>query len=381
MFNGLQCDMSTIFLLSDAQSRSICAENPTGEKSGGGRAVPKIDENGNPTGPAKELGQGWKVRPKIIMEPGQTVTLADIAGPGCIQHIWITPQGNLRTTIIRIYYDDLKYPAVECPIGDFFASAYVDSNRPVLLNSLMVCVNPGSGFNCYWPMPFRKRIRITLENLDLNSAKKIFYQIDYALNDIPEDSAYFHASFRRMNPLKKGNVYTIIDEIKGSGHYVGTYLAWQVNNNGWWGEGEIKFYIDGDADPEISEGKVIGGSTGFPTICGTGTEDYFCGSYNFENREEKRYQEYCTPYCGVPHIVRPDGLYSANQRFSMYRWHIIDPIRFKQDLKVTIQALGWKDNGCYLPLQDDIASVAFWYQTLPSIPFPPIAEIDDLKIF
>ncbi len=380
-FNGLQCDMSTMSLLSDAKTRSICAENPTGEKSGGGREIPGLDENGKPLGSARELGQGWKVKPCFQLKAAEMVTLADITGPGCIQHIWMTPTGNFRTTILRIYYDDQEHPSVECPISDFFASAYVNSNQPILLNSQMVCVNPGSAFNCYWPMPFRKRIKITMENLEPEADKTIFYQIDYALNDVPADAAYFHASFRRSNPLKKGDVYTIIDNVQGKGHYVGTYLAWQLNNNGWWGEGEIKFYMDGDTDPELSGGKELGGSTGFPTICGTGTEDYFCGSYNFENRAEKRYQEYCTPYCGVPHVVRPDGLYSANQRFSMYRWHVTDPIRFEEDLKVTIQALGWKDNGCYLPLQDDIASVAFWYQTLPSVPFSPLPDIDDLKIF
>ena len=112
----------------------------------------------------------------------------------------------------------------------------------------------------------------------------------------------------------------------------------------------------------------------------TGTEDYFCGSYNFENKKERRYQEYSTAYAGVPQVVRPDGLYSANTRFSMYRWHIADPIRFKEDLKVTIQALGWREGGRYLPLKDDIASVAYWYQTPPAKKFPPLPSPDELEI-
>lgn len=379
-FNGLQCGMSTMALLSNAQSRSICAENRSGGKAGGAREMPPVDENGKPIGVARELGQGWKVHPCDPIPIGETLTLADIEGPGCIQQIWMTPSGDYRTTILRIYYDDQEHPSVECPVGDFFASAYTSFNVFAPISSLAVCVNPGNAFNCYWPMPFRKRIRITMENISDTEEKRIFYQINYALNDVPENAAYFHAQFRRTNPLKYGDVYTILSDVKGQGHYAGTYMAWQMNNNGWWGEGEIKFYMDGDTDPELSNGKEIAGSTGFPTICGTGTEDYFCGSYNFENKGTKQYQEYTTPYAGVPHVVRPDGVYSANLRFSLYRWHITDPIRFKEDLKVTIQALGWRKGGRYLPLQDDISSVAYWYQTLPTAKFPRLPDRSYLEI-
>jgi hypothetical protein len=142
-------------------------------------------------------------------------------------------------------------------------------------------------------------------------------------------------------------------------------MAWGVNSNGWWGEGEIKFFLDGDRD--------------FPTICGTGTEDYFCGSYNFENRETKTYQPFTTPYTGLT-LIRSDGAYQSQMRFGLYRWHITDPIRFHQDLRVTIQALGWKSGGRYHPLQDDIASVAFWYQQLPTSPFPALPAKDQLEI-
>jgi hypothetical protein len=373
--------MATMALLSNAESRSICSENPTGERAGGARDCPPVDENGNPTGCARELGQGWKVHPCDSVPAGTTHTLADIEGPGCIQQIWMTPTGNYRYSILRIYYDDQEQPSVECPIGDFFASAFTSFDTFAPINSLAVCVNPGNAFNCYWPMPFRKRIRITLENINPHGEEmRIYYQINYALNDVPEDAAYFHAQFRRTNPLKQGDAYTILDGVKGQGHYAGTYMAWQLNNNGWWGEGEIKFYMDGDTDPKLSDGKEVAGSTGFPTICGTGTEDYFCGSYNFENKATKQYQEYTTAYAGVPHIVRPDGVYQANQRFSMYRWHITDPIRFKQDLKVTIQALGWRSGGRFLPLQDDIASVAYWYQALPTAPFPELPDANGLEI-
>jgi len=194
----------------------------------------------------------------------------------------------------------------------------------------------------------------------------LYYKINYTLTEVPDNCAYFHASFRRVNPLQYKDVYTILDNVSGQGHYVGTYLAWGVNNSGWWGEGEIKFFIDGDKD--------------FPTICGTGTEDYFCGSYNFENSKTKQYQEFTTPYAGLHQVIRPDGVYKSQTRFGMYRWHITDPIRFENDLKVTIQALGWNSSGEYLPLKDDIASVAYWYQTLPTAKLPELPCRDYLEV-
>jgi hypothetical protein len=380
-FNGLRCSLDNLALLSKAESRSISSENRSGDRAGGAREYPAVDKDGNPTGAARELGRGWKVKPCDLIKAGETLTLADIEGPGCIQQIWMTPTGNYRYAIIRIFYDDQKNPSVECPVGDFFASAFTSFDVFAPISSLAVCVNPGNAFNCYWPIPFRKRIRITMENINPNDEDMtIFYQINYALNTVPENTAYFHAQFRRSNPLKQGDVYPLLDGIKGQGHYAGTYIAWQLNNNDWWGEGEIKFYLDGDTNPDLSKGEKVAGSTGFPTICGTGTEDYFCGSYNFENKATRQYQEYTTAYAGVPHIVRPDGLYNANQRFSMYRWHITDPIRFREELKVTIQALGWRSGERYLPLQDDIASVAYWYQTLPTAPFPDLPGVNELEI-
>jgi hypothetical protein len=226
-------------------------------------------------------------------------------------------------------------------------------------------VNPGSAFNCYWEMPFRKRCRMTMTNIG-KEAMMLYYQINYTLTEVPERIHYFHAQFRRTNPLPYKEVYTILDGVRGHGSYVGTYMAWGVNNVGWWGEGEIKFFMDGDGE--------------FPTICGTGTEDYFCGSYNFENKVTKQYQEFSTNFAGLPQIIRPDGVYHSQMRFGMYRWHIPDPVRFQQDLRVTIQALGWRSEGRYLPLQDDIASVAFWYQSLPTAPFPQLPDRDYLEV-
>ena len=344
-FNGLEMNMGNLSRISNAKTRSICAENFTGENC------------------ARELGQGWKISPSVRIAAHETFTMADIEGQGAIQQIWLTPSGrSWRFFILRIYWDDQEQPSVECPVGDFFGMGW---GQYAQISSLPVCVNPGSAFNCYWEMPFRKRCRMTMENIS-NEDMTLYYQVNYTLTDVPEDCAYFHAQFRRVNPLPYKDVYTILDGVKGCGQYVGTTLCWGVNNCGWWGEGEIKFYMDGDGE--------------FPTICGTGTEDYFCGSYNFENRETHQYQPFTTPYAGLHQVIRPDGVYRSQQRFGLYRWHIMDPIRFEQDLKVTIQALGWREGGRYLPLQDDIASTAFWYQTLPTAPFPQLPSKDQLEI-
>ena len=362
-FNGLGVNLSNLYRLSSAKTRSISPENFTGEKGKGGMAT-----DGTGAKPARGLGkdggvQGWKVSPSIRIEPGETRVLGEIRGMGAIQQIWLT-SANLRwrDLILRIYWDDSEQPSVESPLGDFFCCGW---NQFAQVSSLAVCVNPGRAFNCYWEMPFRKAAKVTIENRDPDDFGIIYYQINYALTDVPEDAAYFHAQFRRTNPLPFKEDYTILDGIKGRGHYVGTYMAWGVNNTGWWGEGEIKFYLDGDRD--------------WPTICGTGTEDYFCGSYNFENQQTKQYQDFTTPYTGLQ-VIRPDGVYQSQTRFGMYRWHITDPVRFEQDLRVTIQALGWRSHGRYNPLQDDIASVAYWYQTLPTPPFPALPGNDYLEV-
>ena len=359
MFNGLGMHMGNLSRLSDAKTRSISPENFTGEKGKGGMCPL---EQGSARHAARDLGTGWKVNPYIVMQPGEVFEIANIEGPGAIQHIWLTPTGQWRNTILRIYWEEQETPSVECPIGDFFCCGWQEYMQ---ISSLTVCVNPGSAFNCYWTMPFRRRCRMTLENR-ADDPVTMYYQIDYTLTEVEPDCAYFHAQFRRVNPLPYKECYTILDGVRGKGQYVGTYMAWGVNNTGWWGEGEIKFYMDGD--------------TAYPTICGTGTEDYFCGSYNFEDpKSHDRYVSFTTPYTGMQ-VVDTDKLYRSQKRFGLYRWHIMDPIRFENDLKVTIQALGWRSGGRYLPMQDDIASVAFWYQTLPSAPFPTLPDRDTLEI-
>lgn len=343
------------------KTRSISAENLSGAPGMGARTPV---EEGSAGGCARDLGTGWKVNPFLIAEPGSTLVLADIRDMGMINHIWFAGPAprHWRNVILRMYWDDEETPSVECPVGDFFCMGWQVYSQ---INSLAVCVNPGSGLNCYWDMPFKKRARITMENRSEDTLH-YYYQVDYCLTELPADTCYFHAQFRRVNPLPYKSVYTILDGVRGRGHYVGTYLSWGVNNSGWWGEGEIKFYMDGDTD--------------YPTICGTGTEDYFGGSYNFEDpATHDHYAGFSGPYSGMQ-VIEPDRLYRSQMRFGLYRWHLTDPVCFEKELKVTIQALGWRSGKRYLPLQDDIASVAYWYQTLPAASFPALPGKDELEI-
>jgi len=361
-YNGLGLSLGNLARLSNAVTRSISAENFTGAKGYAGMAT-----SGEGAVYARELGQGWKISPCISIPGSTTVTLADIEGSGAIQHSWLTCDPALwRRLVLRMYWDDEETPSVETPLGDFFCMGWCERAN---LFSLAVAVNPAGGLNCYWEMPFQRHARITVENLTPDKVSGFYYQITYTLTDVPADRAQFHAQWRRSNPLPYRQVHTLVDGVQGNGHYVGTYIAWGVHNNRWWGEGEIKFYMDGDS--------------AWPTICGTGTEDYFCGAWDFE-QPAGQYCVFSTPYSGLPQVIKGDGLYRVQQRFGMYRWHIMDPIRFRRDLRVTIQALGWRSSlegqRRYLPLQDDIASTAFWYQAEPHAPFPVLPDANGLEV-
>jgi hypothetical protein len=341
--------LNDLFLISDAETHSISAENPDGQKSGGAKAIPDASN------PASQLGKGWKVRPCITLAPGSVTVLADITGAGVIQHIWITVDPKAyRETVLRIYWDGEETPSVETPLGDFFANGH---GLRYNINSLPIAVNPSGGFNSYWPMPFSRRAKITIESLYPHPIEGFFYQITYCTSDIPEKAARFHAQWRRSLTTREYPEHILLDGIQGQGHYVGTFLAWTQLSNGWWGEGEIKFFIDGDQEN--------------PTICGTGTEDYFGGAWGFNG------ETYSTPFLGYPLYRKEPG---EVPHHGLYRWHVMDPIRFKQNLKVTIQALGWWPHGKFQPLTDDIASVAYWYQTEPHAAFPPVTPANGMYI-
>ena len=274
--------------------------------------------------------------------------------------MWCTGRRISRDLILRMYWDGQPRPSVECPLGDFFCTGW---GQFAQLSSLPVAVNPNNGFNCFWRMPFRSSARLTLENRGTDPFV-CYYQVNYALQEFAPDTAYFHAQFRRVNPVAYMDSYAVLDGVEGIGNYVGTYLAVGVTNSGWWGEGEIKFFVDDDTE--------------FPTICGTGTEDYFGGAYDWD--VDHQYVTYTTPFLGMHQVLRPDGLYRSQMRFGMYRWHVVDPIRFDRKLRVTLQALGWRNDGRYLPLQCDMASVAYWYQTLPTAAFPALPDRDYLEV-
>jgi hypothetical protein len=339
-------------------TRSISPENPTGASGGGGRAT---EGTGAPA--ARDLGPGWKVSPSIEVPAGTTAVLADIGGPGRITHIWLTTHpDHWRSMVLRAHWDGDPEPAVEVPLGDFFGQGW---GRFAQLSSAMVAVNPHGGMNSYWPMPFRAGARLSCENLSDRPAI-LYFQITYDEGGDETGSGYLHAQWRRSNPVR-GGLHTLLEDVRGAGQYVGTYLAWGVNSRGWWGEGEVKFHLDGDGD---------GG--GFPTICGTGTEDYVGGAWNFDVPGQG-YTAYSTPYLGLHQIIRPDGLYESQQRFGLYRWHVPDPIRFARDLRVEIQALGWRSGGRYLRRHDDIASTALFYLDATSTARPPIPGPDELE--
>jgi len=350
-FIGLQPGLGALPLLGRGRTRSISAENPTGEKGKGGMAVPNPKEP-KPVASARaadKLGQEWKVRPFIRVNAHETAVLMDVAGSGIIQHIWMV-EGLNRGLVIRFYWDGEKEPSIETPVPDFFA---VGHGKFAQVNSVPIVVNPANAVNCFWPMPFRKRARITLTNETGEDVQLVAYQITYVETDVPKNAGTFHAQYRRASTAEH-NPYVILDGVKGQGRYVGTFLAWTQMEKGWFGEGEVKFFMDGD--------------TKFPTICGTGTEDYFLGSYGFP-------KSYTTAYAGT---VLPASENDEPPVFwSLYRWHIQDPINFEKELKVTIQGLGWGSDGLYKKTSDDIASVAYWYQTEPHAPFPKLPALED----
>ncbi len=337
-------------LLTSARTRSISAENPTGAVGQGGMAIPQPGET-KPAASARaadNLGQGWKVRPFLRVNAGETVTLMDVDGPGTIQHIWMV-EGLSRANILRFYWDGESAPSIEVPAPDFFAVGHEMFAR---VNSQAVVVNPANALNCYWPMPFRRHARITFSNESAKDLELLAFQITYAQAPVPREAGYLHAQWRRAGTAEQ-NPYVILDGVRGKGRYAGTFLAWTQRSKGWFGEGEIKFFMDGDGR--------------FPTICGTGTEDYFCGSYGFQ-------EPYTTAYAGTTLPANADR--EPPSYWSLYRWHILDPVSFDRDLKVTIQALGWGTDGKYKLLNDDIASVAYWYQTEPHAPFPALPPLE-----
>lgn len=346
-------------------SRSITAENPTGEKGMAGQA-------------SSILGKGRKGRPCINLPPETEVTIADIAGCGTINHIWCTvadstPHGDfvLRDLVLRMYWDNSLKPSVEVPLGDFFCCGF---GRKCRVEALPILVAPYGGFNCFFPLPFRKHARITVENQQKGEVPAFFYAVNYGLcQELSKDAGYFHALWNRSRTPKLGVDHEILS-IKGSGHYVGTYLAWQALERYWFGEGEMKFFIDGDKD--------------YPTICGTGVEDYVGGAWAFFEKDDKgvtsRYPTtFTSPYMGYPCHTTVSGSrdcfgYDGVPSHGLYRFHVQDPICFQKDLRVTVQNIGYDEEKLF-ERADDVSTVAYWYQTEPNQDLPALAPRDERR--
>ena len=337
----------------------ISAENPTGGKSMG--AMDDI----NPDDPRlfysrKSLGKGYKVCPFVRIAPKSTLLVADYKGMGVIKQIFLTSdRAKFSELVLRIFWDDERDPSVECPMGAFFCMGH--DAYPHLVNSLPITVAPHRGCNCYFPMPFRKGFRIEIENEGDTYTEILAYKVMFTNEEVEENTAYFHAQYRHSETKVSDPTHVILDGVKGKGVYVGTYLAWTELHDRWWGEGEVKFYIDDDT---------------YPSIVDNGTEDYFGGAWNFggygiiPGSDEVVFN---SPYLGLPLVHVKDG---KPKHFSMYRFHIEDAIGFEKNLKVTVDTIGWKEDFTkYEHHNEDIKSVAFFYQEEPHNTFPKLEDV------
>ena len=310
----------------------------------------QYDPKADPKGDYDEKSNSDNFR----VAPGQTHVLLDAKGPGVITHLWLTflgpePQAwakngsaNHQEMLLRMFWDGNARPGVEAPVGDFFANCF-GQRREVI--SLPVIVEDGDSYNCFWPMPFRKSARIEIVNQSEKPISLLYYNIDWIKKDkLPTDTPYFYAQYRQEYPCQHGKDYVILDT-KGKGHYVGTVLAVRTRSPSWFGEGDEKIYIDGEAKA---------------SIWGTGTEDYFLSAWGLKTTS--------TPYFGVPYF---DQWGIVGGHTSAYRWHIQDPIVFNTGIKVTLEHFGWISpdenpkfqSTSWNEREDDYASVAFWYQT------------------
>ena len=307
-------------------------------------------------------GRNNKDRPDRI-EPGATHVLADLEGPGVITHIWLTflrephpwvrdGAADPREMLLRIYWDGRKHPDVEAPVGDFFACCF---GRRMEVVSVPVIVEDGDSFNCFWRMPFRRSARIVIVNQGEKPIRKLYNNIDWVKKkSLPEETLYFCAQYRQEYPSRPGQDYLVL-EAEGKGHYVGTVFAVRTRSPSWFGEGDELIYIDGEEKPSIR---------------GTGTEDYFLSAWGLK--------QHGTPYFGVPYVSHPDRV--VGQMTCSYRWHLHDSLVFRQGIRVTFETFGWispdenKEHRAHSwnEREDDISSVAFWYQQGPAKRFTEI---------
>lgn len=315
----------------DLVSRSISFENPAGAPGQGGQA-------------ASKLGPTRKGSPSRSVAPGQTVQLCDIEGRGTIRHIWLTTARDpvaQRALVIRAYWEGQEHPSIECPVGDFCGFAH---GKIMPYDSAVHSVGSTGGRNLWLPMPFRERAKMTFTN-EGEKAVPLFYQIDYTLGDRHAASVgRLHVLFRRENPTTEKQDFELLPQRKGKGRFIGSVIGIRNLHPGqWWGEGEVKVYMDGDTE--------------FPTICGTGSEDYVGLAWGIQQ---------------TPFFYNGCSL-NENNFISMYRWHLPDPIWWKQECRITIQQIAWKKG--LAETSDDWSTATFWYEPVPSAPLPEMPDL------
>jgi hypothetical protein len=310
------------FIDPSIDSRAVTFENPTGARGAGGSAH-----------------GGRKGAPNMRVRAGESVVLADIDGPGTIRHVWMTippaPPEVMRSLFIEVFYDGMTEPSISVPFVDFFGLPH---GRPVEYHSALHAVQEGRGFNSYVPMPFGEHVRIVATNGGERSII-LYYQVDYTLGPLDEGAGYLHVGFRRQNPTTQTRDFVIVDGLEGPGRFLGCAIGIRVIDTGdWYGEGEVKVFRDGDDE--------------LPTICGTGLEDYVGSAWGMG--------AHAAPYGGAPLNIGPGGP-DQPEFVSFYRWHVLDPIMFTSDLKVTIQQIGAK----FFPLGGE-ATLAEYEKTHPA---------------
>ncbi len=322
------------------KSRSISFENPTGEPGNGGKV-------------ASGLGVGRKGFPAKGIAPGETVVLCDIAGSGSINHIWMTggfkdDTEAIRSMVVRAYWENQEYPSIECPLGDFMGAAHA---KIMSYQSAVHSTGINAALNIWLPMPFAEHAKLTLTNESERNVT-LFYQVDYTINEKhPDNFGRLHVCFQRENPTKLTQDFELLPKRTGQGRFIGAVIGIRALEGNWWGEGEIKLYMDGDSL--------------FPTICGTGSEDYVCLSYGMQQ----------TPF--MYHGCSLD----KNGFISMYRWHLPDPIYWEKECRITIQQIGWSSQKrdetgeALYERQDDWSSATFWYEPIPSEKLPAFPDL------
>jgi hypothetical protein len=313
------------------RSRSISFENPTGEPGSGGKA-------------ASKLGAGRKGAPARTIQPGETVQLCDIRGSGTIRHIWMTTEADpviQRACVIRGWWDGQEHPSIECPIGDLFGIAH---GKITSYQSAVHSCGPTGGRNLWLPMPFAKRARFSFTN-EGSKPIPLFYQVDYTVGDHhPRGVGRMHVLFRRENPTPEKQDFELLPERSQKGRFIGSLIGIRnLHPTQWWGEGEIKVYMDGDKD--------------WPTIAGTGSEDYAGLAWGIQQAPFQ--------YNGC----------SLNEKefVTMYRWHLPDPIAWRKHCRITIQQIAWKDG--LAETSDDWSCATFWYEPVPSAPLPAFPSL------